>query len=257
MSRKFPCAPSNSTFLPARSARSSVRSVWSTYGSSRRPHSSARSVTAAHVDRLPLVVFGELEVLLLGEALDRLAKRRRVEQIGDADPAPRHLVLVGGPDAAPGGADRAPARRLLARLVERAVPLEDHVRAARHAHARRVAQHAARGERVELAEQDVRVDDDAGADQVDRARMQDAGGHHVQHGLVPLDDERVAGVVAAVEAHHQIGARREPVDELALALVAPLRPDRDQRRHLPSSSTCTEIACGILRSASITCCGGA
>ena len=58
------------------------------------------------------------------------------------------------------------ARGLLARVVERAVPLEDHVRAARDAHARRVAQHAARRERVELAEQDVGIDDDAGPDQV-------------------------------------------------------------------------------------------
>jgi hypothetical protein len=35
----------------------------------------------------------------------------------------------------------------------------------------------------------------------------------------------MAGVVAALESHHHIGAAGEPVDNLALALVAPLRAD--------------------------------
>ena len=70
------------------------------------------------VDGRPLVHLRQLEVLLAGESRDRVAQARRVEQVGDADPAPRDLVLVGGSDAAPGGADRALLARLLARLVE-------------------------------------------------------------------------------------------------------------------------------------------
>src|SRR3546814_15983612 len=35
----------------------------------------------------------------------------------------------------------------------------------------------------------------------------------------------MAGIVTALEPDHGIGAAREPVDDLALALVAPLRPD--------------------------------
>ena len=43
-------------------------------------------------------------------------------------------------------------------------------------------------------------------------------------GLV-ADDERVAGIVAALEAHDHVGAAGQPVDDLAFALVAPLRAD--------------------------------
>jgi hypothetical protein len=37
--------------------------------------------------------------------------------------------------------------------------------------------------------------------------------------------QRVAGVVAALKAHHGIGAAGQPVDDLAFALVAPLGAD--------------------------------
>ena len=49
-------------------------------------------------------------------------------------------------------------------------------------------------------------------------------------GLV-ADDQRVAGVVAALEAHHHVGAAGEPVDDLALALVAPLGADDGDVTH--------------------------
>jgi hypothetical protein len=47
----------------------------------------------------------------------------------------------------------------------------------------------------------------------------------------PVDDQRVAGIVAALEAHHHIGALGQPVDDLAFALVAPLRPDDNYVGH--------------------------
>ena len=43
-------------------------------------------------------------------------------------------------------------------------------------------------------------------------------------GLV-ADDKRVAGIVAALEADDHVGAARQPVDDLALAFVAPLGAD--------------------------------
>ncbi len=53
----------------------------------------------------------------------------------------------------------------------------------------------------------------------------------MQDGLLAVDDQRVARVVAALEAHHQVGAARQPVDDLALALVAPLGADQHRGRH--------------------------
>ena len=43
-------------------------------------------------------------------------------------------------------------------------------------------------------------------------------------GLV-ADDQRVAGIVPALEAGDDVGPARQPVDDLALALVAPLGAD--------------------------------
>ena len=59
-----------------------------------------------------------------------------------------------------------------------------------------------------------------------------------QRELVDLvaDHQRVAGVVAALEARHYVGAGRQPIDQLALALVAPLGADHRHVGHLDASS---------------------
>src|SRR3546814_13215514 len=51
----------------------------------------------------------------------------------------------------------------------------------------------------------------------------------------------MAGIVAALEPHHHIGAQGKPVDDLALALVAPLGADNHHVAHLNSPSRQTEI----------------
>ena len=49
----------------------------------------------------------------------------------------------------------------------------------------------------------------------------------MQHGLAPVDDQRMPGVVAALEAHHALRVIGQPVDDLAFALVTPLGADDD------------------------------
>ena len=49
----------------------------------------------------------------------------------------------------------------------------------------------------------------------------------MQRGLHAVDHQRVAGVVAALEAHHALWHLGQPVDQLALAFVAPLGADHD------------------------------
>ena len=49
----------------------------------------------------------------------------------------------------------------------------------------------------------------------------------VQRQLAAIDDERMPRVMASLKAHHAVDVFGEPVDHLALALVAPLRADDD------------------------------
>ena len=116
----------------------------------------------------------------------------------------------------------ASARALVARLVERDVPLADHVRAAGDAHPGRVAQRPALGDLVDLLGEHARIHDDTGADQVDGVRLQDSGRHQMEDGRLAVDDQRMTGVVAALEANDQLGIECEPIDDLALPFVAPL-----------------------------------
>ncbi len=67
------------------------------------------------------------------------------------------------------------------------------------------------------------------ADQAQRVVAQDAGRNQVQHGLLAADDERVASVVATLEAHHRPDLRGQQVDDLAFSFVAPLCPEDDYR----------------------------
>ncbi len=56
------------------------------------------------------------------------------------------------------------------------------------------------------------------------------------HGAI--DNQGVAGIVAALKARHHVGPFRQPVDDLALALIAPLRTDDDHIGHFePPSAT--------------------
>ena len=60
--------------------------------------------------------------------------------------------------------------------------------------------------------------------------------------------DRVAGVRAALVAADEVRALREQIDDLALALVSPLRSDDDGRRHggsLPALSRAVTLSRGL------------
>ena len=83
---------------------------------------------------------------------------------------------------------------------------------------------------LDLLDQRARIEHDAVAD--DRELV----AHHArrqQRQLVGLavDDQRVAGVMAALEADDDVGLLGEPVDDLAFAFVAPLGADHHHVRH--------------------------
>ena len=96
-----------------------------------------------------------------------------------------------------------------------------------------VAGDAAGRQRVDLGEQRRQVDDDAVGDHRDDVVVEDAARRQLQGVALAADDDGVAGVVAALVAHDVAVLLGEQVDDLGLALVAPLSPDDDGDRHGP------------------------
>ena len=83
---------------------------------------------------------------------------------------------------------------------------------------------------VDLAEQHLRVDDAAGAENAHLAG-EDPGGQLAELERLAVDDHRVAGIRPTLVAADDVRLLREQVDDLALPFVAPLRTDDDGGRH--------------------------
>ena len=176
----------------------------------------------------------EPDVLLRERDLDLLAEDLRVEQVLHADSEPRGLVRVAGPDAALRRADLQLAESPLARLVDRDVPRHDQVRLAGEMHGRRVESPRDSSSSTSVRKH-LGIDDAARADHARLAAEHAARDLADLEGLA-VDDDRVAGVRAALVAADEIGVLREQVDDLALPLVSPLRADDDCCRHATESA---------------------
>lgn len=168
-------------------------------------------------------------VLVVECRLDLLTEDRLVEEVLDADAHAVDLVGVGGADAAAGGADLALAEEAFRHLVERLVVRRDEVRVTADEELGRVD--AALVQPAQLGEQDRRVDNDAVADDRGAPRRQDPGRQEVERILLVADDDRVAGVVAALVAHHVVHGATEQVGGLSLALITPLSTEQHKCGH--------------------------
>ena len=65
-----------------------------------------------------------------------------------------------------------------------------------------------------------------------RCGIEDPRGHQVELELAALVDDRVTGVVPALEADDEVRLLRQEVGDLSFALVAPLRADDRSDRHV-------------------------
>ncbi len=78
---------------------------------------------------------------------------------------------------------------------------------------------------VDLREEGLRIDDDAVADGAGDVGMENPRRQKPEDDLLRVDVDRVAGVVPALIARNDGKARRQQIDDLALALVTPLRTE--------------------------------
>ena len=119
--------------------------------------------------------------------------------------------------------DFALAARIIGELIHQAVIRQDElgtVADADAADAREVD--AALCEAVHLLQHDLRVEGDTVADDAVRTLEEDTRRHQAQLIVYTIDDNGMAGIAAALEAHNCLSLLSEIVDNLALALIAPL-----------------------------------
>ena len=163
---------------------------------------------------------GHLAQVLLLQAVVALAEVG-THEVADAQAFSRGLVGVGGTDAFQRGADLHLAEGLLVGGVQGTVGGEDQMGSVGDEQGLPQVE-AGLLEALDLALQDVRVDDDAVADEVDAARGEHARRDVVQHELLAFKRDGVTGVGSALEACDDVIVRGEGIDDLAFAFVTPL-----------------------------------
>src|SRR5262245_1842569 len=171
--------------------------------------------------------------VMVGEdALDLRLERGKVLEVHHSDCAPPDFVLVSRADAALGGPNPSVSGRTLAQRIELAVEREDQRRILGDSE---IITGDADPELLHLGDlfgQSPGVDHHAVADDRELALAHHARGKQRELVGDAIDYERMTGIVAALEAHDDIGALGQPIDDLALAFVAPLRADDHDIGHV-------------------------
>ena len=165
--------------------------------------------------------------MILQDGADLLDEAFLVEEVGDAQRAAGNLVLVGGADATARRADLLVAGSGFAGMVKGDVVRHDEGGVGGDAQTLLNVGHADGVEFVDFAEEGFRREDDAVAEVADGRGMHDAGRNETENGLLAVDHERVTGIVTAVEADDAGDLFGQPVNDLALAFVAPLSADHN------------------------------
>ena len=171
-------------------------------------------------------------VVVRQQPVDFHRQALEIFEIHDSEGSASDFVFIGRSDAAFGRAKALHGVRGFAHLVQLAMDRQHQDRVLRHD--QRVGRdlHAGRSDARDLLKQRPGIDHDAVADD-GALLLDDARGK--QRELVGLvaDDDGMAGIVAALEAHDHLGPVGEPIDDLAFAFVAPLGADHCDVGHNP------------------------
>ena len=84
--------------------------------------------------------------------------------------------------------------------------------------------HPLLGQGLNLLTENAWLDEHTVADEIDFLLMENTTGDDMQHMLGTVELKGMTGIGAALESGHNIIARSQHVDNLALSLVAPLEP---------------------------------
>src|SRR5262249_1717226 len=125
------------------------------------------------VDGLGSVELREHRIFVRQDEGEALAEGRRVDEVAHADTHTADLVGEAGAHAASGGTDGGRTAQLLVQLVDHGVVGHDHVRPVANEEA--LGTYPTRFQRIDLREQDIRIDGNTVADDAGLVGIEDAG----------------------------------------------------------------------------------
>jgi len=191
-----------------------------------------------------LIETGAQSIMMRTETIELRFEVIEMRQVAHPDRAAADLVLIGRADSAAGGADLAATRGGLTQPVEIAVDRQNQRAIVCDGEIVVIDGDALAFELLDLRLEVPRVKHHSVANY--RKRAGDNAGRK-QAELVgrAIDHQRVAGIVAALETDHGIGAAGEPVNDLALAFIAPLGTDHGYVGHACASSPAKVILAAL------------
>ncbi len=138
------------------------------------------------------------------QTLDLVRQGLRVGEVHQADGAAANLVLIGGANAALGGADRSRLVGILAHGIELAMQRQDQGDILSDAQIVRRDRDTLAAQLVDLGDERLRVEHHAIADHRQLGRPHHAGRQQRELVGVAIDDKRVAGIMAALKANNDV-----------------------------------------------------
>ncbi len=153
-----------------------------------------------------------------------------VHQVCHANTAARNLILIARPDSARRCANRNAVRTPFADLFDSPVEGKNHMRAIADFQLL-LDVNPGRFQPVNLIQHRPRINHHAVANDRLHAGPQNTARDQLQNELLRTNKYRVAGIMPALVTRHRVELLREQIDNLALALIAPLCAQHNQITH--------------------------
>ena len=168
----------------------------------------------------------EYKVVIIEDVANFFGQYGLVEQIGCAQAAPRHLVFIRRADTPAGGAYGTVTACFFARPIQQFMVRHDNGAGWRDPQTRAHI-HAFLLQLLDFLPQGLQRQHHSIANQALNAGLQYACRDQVEDRFFAIDDQRVAGIVPALETDNGVCVTTQEIDDFALTLVSPLGAQND------------------------------
>ena len=156
-----------------------------------------------------------------------LLEQLQVEQVRNAQAAAAHFVFICRTNSARGGSNLYASRGILRREFDHAMVGKDDVGPVRD-EKMAIHPHPRFAQGAHFLQECNGVEDNAITNDTAASGTEHAARHKLKHKFLAVDNDSVAGIVSAGVAGHHGKVLRQHIDDLSLALIAPLGAHDDR-----------------------------